>query len=199
MNKPYAVSCDRNRDAILTVLKSLLTDSKNVLEIGSGTGQHAVYFATEIPHLIWQTSDQQDYISGINLWLDEAAKPNLPPPLVVDVTKISWQVMNFDVVFSANTVHIMSWEAVEKFIKGAGIMLPVGGQLILYGPYNYNNQYTSDSNRQFDVWLKERDTDSGIRNFEDMIRIAEEAGLELTEDHEMPSNNRILCWRKNIK
>jgi cyclopropane fatty-acyl-phospholipid synthase-like methyltransferase len=114
----------------------------------------------------------------------------------LDVTKTEWQDMKFDVVFSANTVHIMSWKSVEKFIKGAGIMLPVGGQLILYGPYNYNNQYTSDSNRQFDLWLKERDSVSGIRNFEDMMCIAGDVCLELTGDHEMPSNNRILCWRK---
>jgi cyclopropane fatty-acyl-phospholipid synthase-like methyltransferase len=196
MNKPYSISCERNQEAILSVLKPILENSQKVLEIGSGTGQHAVYFAEQLPQLIWQSSDQQEYLPGINLWLEEADLDNTPPPLVVDVTRTTWQDLSFDAVFSANTVHIMGWQSVKDFIAGAGSQLPIHGQLILYGPYNYKNLYTSDSNRQFDIWLKDRDPVSGIRNFEDMMQITAEAGLALMGDYEMPANNRVLCWRK---
>ncbi len=196
MNKPYAEACDRNREPILSVLKPLLKDFASVLEVGSGTGQHAVYFAEHLPHLTWHCSDLEENLSGIDLWVNDSGLKNLPPPVELDVSSDNWHAFSFDAVFSANAVHIMSWEHVIKFISGAGRSLNKNGLLILYGPFNYQGKYTSESNRAFDGWLKNRDPLSGIRDFEDVDRMAFEAGLALEGDVEMPANNRILYWKK---
>ncbi len=196
MDKPYAESCDRNREVILSVIQPILVNHKKVLEIGSGTGQHAVYFAEHMPHLVWQTSDLEENLEGINLWLDDAGLDNTPASIALDVVHLDWPSTEADAVFSANTVHIISWHEVEAMFAGVGRMLPVGGVLMLYGPFNYNNKYTSDSNERFDAWLKDRDPKSGIRNFEDVNTLAERVGLTLVRDYEMPANNRILCWKK---
>jgi SAM-dependent methyltransferase len=196
LTKPYSEACDRNRQPILTVIEPLLSRSRRVLEIGSGSGQHAVYFAEKMPHLIWQSSDRAENLTGIKIWLDEASLPNTPPPLPLDVSQNSWPDLDIDAVFSANTVHIMSWEAVSNFFCGVGKLLAKGGIFILYGPFNYNNQFSSDSNRQFNAWLLDRDPRSGIRNYEDLNDLALNANLRLTGDFIMPANNRILCWQK---
>lgn len=196
MEKPYVASCDQNRQPILEVLESLLPAPARVLEIGSGTGQHAVYFARLMPHLTWVTSDQRLYHPGIRLWLDEAALPNTLGPLPLDVLSDSWPAGPFDAVFSANTAHIMRWSAVEALFAGVGGILAPDGLFALYGPFNYGQKYTSDSNARFDRWLKTQDPMSGIRDFEDLDRLAGDAGMELHGDFEMPANNRTLCWRK---
>lgn len=195
-SKPYSTSCDQNREPILAIIQKLLADKKHVLEIGSGTGQHAVYFAKHMPHLIWQCSDQLAYHEGIKQWLEEAALKNTRPPLALNVSTDHWPDLDIDTVFAANAVHIMSWQNVKDFIKNAGRLLPSQGMLILYGPFNYKHQYTSDSNAQFDDWLKQRDPDSGIRNFEDMLELTQQAGFKIAGDYEMPANNRILSWVK---
>jgi len=195
-NKPYSESCDQNRNAILSVIQPLLLNSRSVLEIGSGTGQHAAFFSENMPHLIWNTSDRIEYIEGIKLWLSEANSKNTPPPVVLDVTQGIWPAISFDTVFTANTCHIMSQQSVEIMFKRVGEQLPKNGQLIIYGPFNYNQQYTSASNQQFDQWLRSRDPESRIRNFEDLSNMAEKAGMTLVEDYEMPANNRILHWKK---
>jgi cyclopropane fatty-acyl-phospholipid synthase-like methyltransferase len=196
MNKPYSPACDRNREPILAVIRSLLSESRCVLEIGSGTGQHAVYFAAGMPHLQWITSDRQEHHAGIRLWLDEAGLPNLHYPLQLDVTQPEWPAVNVDAVFSANTVHIMSWDAVRLLIPGVAGLLRDNGLFILYGPFNYGNRYSSDSNAEFDIWLKSQDPQSSIRNFEDIDQLAVQSGLQLLQDYAMPANNRILCWQK---
>lgn len=196
MNKPFCAACEKNRQPILSVLKSLFSGSRAVLEVGSGTGQHAAYFAEKLPHLIWYTSDLRENHVDIQIWLDDAGLSNTPAPLELDVTQHDWPVVDIDTVFSANTVHIMHWHEVEAFFSGAGHLLPEGGIFTLYGPFNYGNQYTSESNKRFDHWLKERDPASGIRNFEDLNRLANDSGLFSKEDIEMPANNRILCWEK---
>lgn len=196
MNKPYSAACDNNRVAILSVIEDLFKHSSGVLEIGSGTGQHAVYFAGKLKHLQWQTSDLKENHEGILLWLDEAGLPNVIPPLELDVRNKEWQVPEVDAVFSANAIHIMGWEAVKSMISGVGKLLPADGLFVLYGPFNYNNTYTSDSNARFDTWLKERNPESGIRNFEDIEQLTDTAGLTFQADYEMPANNRILCWTK---
>lgn len=197
MNKPYSESCDQNRDPILSVIKPLLKDKKSVLEVGSGTGQHAVYFAQHLPHLTWQPSDQKPCLEGIYLWMHEAQLVNVKSPLEFNVTQPKWPEIRVDVIFSANTLHIMHWHEVEAFFAGIKDRLNTNGLLIVYGPFNYNNQYTSESNARFDAWLKARDPHSGIRQFEQLNELAKDQGLSLLEDYAMPANNRILCWMKS--
>lgn len=179
------------------MLEGLLENCRSVLEIGSGTGQHAVYFAERLPQLTWQCTDLEENHAGILQWLGEAALPNTPAPLLLDVRLSDMSGLSFDAVFSANAIHIMGWNAVKLMIRGVGNVLPKGGLLILYGPFNYGNRYTSESNARFDEWLKQRNPESGIRNFEDMEKLANDAQLTLREDIAMPANNRILCWQKN--
>ncbi len=196
MPKPYAESCDENREPILEVLRPLFADRRAVLEIGSGTGQHAVYFASALPHLNWHSSDRRENHPGIRAWLDEARLANAHPPLALDVRNDPWPELAVDAVFSANTLHIMHWPDVESLFAGVGRLLEPGGLLAIYGPFNYGNRYTSDSNARFDQWLKARDPHSGIRNFEALQELADRAGLQLLQDYPMPANNRILCWQK---
>ena len=196
MQKPYSESCDQNRDPILQVIGPLLVENRAVLEIGSGTGQHAVYFAEKLPHLLWYTSDCIEYHSGINSWLQEAGLDNTRAPVELNVSTSSWPNIEVDAVFSANTAHIMHWNDVEAMFEGVGRLLHSDAKFLLYGPFNYGQRYSSESNARFDDWLKDRDPESGIRNFEDLNRLAELAGMQLIRDYEMPVNNRILYWKK---
>jgi cyclopropane fatty-acyl-phospholipid synthase-like methyltransferase len=194
--KQYSSSCVQNQGPILKIIKPLLLEKYTVLEVGSGTGQHAVFFAKQMPHLNWQASDQVQYLSSINAWVDEAKLNNTPPAINLDVTQ-AWPAFEFDVIFSANTTHIMSWEMVVDFFQGVGESLGENGLFILYGPFNYHQQYTSQSNADFDMWLKNRDPNSAIRHFEALMELAKKAKLTLLKDYEMPANNRILCWKKS--
>lgn len=195
-NKPFSESCVQNCQPILDIIQPLFANSQSVLEVGSGTGQHAVYFASQLPHLTWHTSDVEANQHGINLWLTEAALSNTRPPIELDVFQEDWPNIQVDSVFSANTAHIMSWAAVKQLIQGVGKLLPKDGTFCLYGPFNYNGSFTSESNARFDQWLKQRDPLSGVRDFEAVNQLAKGAQLVLIEDHPMPANNRILCWRK---
>jgi cyclopropane fatty-acyl-phospholipid synthase-like methyltransferase len=197
LTKPFAESCEQNKQVILDVLQQEFTDTRRVLELGSGTGQHAVHFAQHLPHLTWQCTDIADNLPGIRAWLKEAGLDNTPPPLALDVRDNDWPMQKYDAVFSANAVHIMSWQAVESMFAGIGRVLKAGGRVCLYGPFNYGNAFTSDSNARFDAWLKDRDPLSGIRHFEDLNALAERAGMVLGNDYAMPANNRILVWRKH--
>ncbi len=161
--KPYSAACDRNREPILAVLKEWFADRHEVLEIGSGTGQHAVHFAAALPHLKWQTSDVSENLPGIRAWLDEAGLPNTPAPLHLDVNA-SWPNRTFDAVFTANTLHIMSWEEVERFFDRLQHTLATDATLAIYGPFNYGGKFTSDSNAAFDADLKQRADHMGIRD-----------------------------------
>ncbi|MEJ5206940.1 DUF938 domain-containing protein [Denitratimonas sp. CY0512] len=193
--KPHSPACERNREPILAVLREHFATRRQVLEIGSGTGQHAVFFAAAMPWLQWQASDRAEYLPGIRAWLDDARLPNTPAPLELDVLA-AWPALDVDAVFSANTLHIMGWDGVQALFEGVGKLLADSGDtLIVYGPFNYGGAYTSDSNRQFDAWLKARDPRSGIRDFEAVDALAEAAGLRLLADIEMPANNRCLVWR----
>jgi len=195
MNKPHAPSCDRNRDPILAVLRQYFADRHEVLEIGSGTGQHAVYFARALPHLRWQTSDVDENLPGIRAWLDEAHLPNTPPPLKIDV-KDEWPPGCFDAVFSANTLHIMSWMEVEALFERLKASLSADSVVAIYGPFNYGGQFTSDSNAAFNDWLKTRGAHMAIRDFEAVDALATKIGLHLIADVAMPANNRTLVWRR---
>jgi cyclopropane fatty-acyl-phospholipid synthase-like methyltransferase len=194
--KQYSEACEQNRSPILDILRNEFSEARLVLEIGSGTGQHAVYFSRHMPHLQWQTSDLEEHHPGIRAWLAEAGLANARPPLSLDVSLDQWPATRFDGVFSANTTHIMSWSAVECMFAGIGNLLSPQGRFCLYGPFNYSNRYTSPSNQRFDLWLKSRDANSGLRNFEDLDELAGKQGLILRADHRMPVNNRLLVWEK---
>lgn len=180
------------------MLRDCFADRRRVLEIGSGTGQHAVHFAAAMPWLAWQCSERAEHLPGIRAWLDEAGLANTPPPLELDVARGPWPVRGYDAVFSANTLHIMGWPGVEAFFAGVGRLLADadGGVLAVYGPFNYAGAHTSDSNRAFDAWLQARDPRSGIRDFEAVDALANAVGLRLADDVAMPANNRCLVWRR---
>jgi len=195
--KQYSDACDQNRDPILAIIGDVFRTAGHVLEIGSGTGQHAIYFARHLPHLQWQSSDLPSSHASIRAWIDEAGLDNVLPPLTLDVAASGWPADRlFAGVFSANTTHIMSWPMVESMFAGIGRVLQPGASLCLYGPFNYGNTYTSPSNERFDAWLKDRDPVSGIRNFEDLDALANTGGMTLEADHAMPANNRLLVWVK---
>ena len=193
--KPYSDACERNREPILEVLRDHFGDRRHVLEVGSGTGQHAVHFAAALPHLTWQTSDLAPSLPGIRLWLEESALPNLPPPIALDATG-SWPNTRFDAVFSANTLHIMSWPEVRALFASLPTVLAADAALAVYGPFNYNGRFTSPSNASFDEWLKQRSPHSGIRDFAAVDELARSIGFALVEDRPMPANNRTLVWRR---
>jgi len=194
--KPFAESCTENCEPIFAVLERVFADRKSVLEIGSGTGQHAVYFAPRLPHLVWQTGDRAENHPGIRMWLDEAKLPNVLPPIDTDARNEGWKSRSHDAVFTANTLHIMDWGAVEAVFEGVGRVLEAGGVFAVYGPFHYHGKATSESNVRFDAWLRQRDPASGVRDFADLEPLASAAGLELVEDVAMPANNRTLIWRK---
>ncbi|RZA36977.1 MAG: DUF938 domain-containing protein [Lysobacteraceae bacterium] len=194
--KPNAPSCTRNRDPILQVLLRQFDTRRRVLEIASGTGQHAVHFAAAMPWLEWQCSDREQSLPGIRAWLADAALPNTPPPLPLDVATGPWPSQRFDAVFTANSLHIMGWDEVVALFAALPQVLEAGATLAVYGPFNYGGDFTSDSNRAFDASLRTRDPRMGIRDFEAVNLLAESQGLALVEDTAMPANNRCLVWRR---
>lgn len=195
--KPFASACERNRDPILTVIQPLLTQVYQVLELGSGTGQHAVYFAAAMPHLSWQTSERPGQLDGIRQWLAEAALPNTPAPIELDVTAADWSLplATFDAVFTANTLHYMPWAAVKAFFAHLPRYLPPGALLIVYGPFRIGGQHISDSNVQFDAWLASVDPSFAVRDLDEVNALAQSVGLKQVARHTMPANNFIVIWQ----
>ncbi len=167
-----------------------------MLEIGSGTGQHAVHFAAHLPHLTWQPSDRAEYLSGLRERIAREGPPNLHPAVELDVRELPWPIEAVDAVFTANTLHIMDWDAVQDFFRGVGSVLSAPGVLCIYGPFRYRGGYTSESNAQFDRYLQGRDPRSGLRDFEKVNKLALAQGLRLLDDIAMPANNQLLIWHK---
>ncbi len=198
----YSESSEQNKHVILETLRNEFTYSSQILEIGSGTGQHAVFFAPALAHLQWQPSERYQHLGDIRSWIESAPAPNLRPVIELDVTVQPWPVEGngetYDGVFSANTAHIMNAQAVRQMFEGVARLLASGGRFALYGPFNYNGKATSDSNARFDEWLKARDPESGIKDFTDLNRLADGLGLSLKQDHRMPTNNRLLVWEKSL-
>ena len=192
----YSVSeaCERNKGPILAILASAFANTRKVLEIGSGTGQHAVHFAAHLRHLLWQPSDTGAYLTDLRERIAVEGTPNLLPALELDVRDQPWQVESVDAIFTANTLHIMGWAAVRDLFRGVGALAPT--LLCIYGPFRYGGKYTSASNADFDRYLRTRDPESGIRNFEDVNTLSSEQGLHLLADHAMPANNQLLIWQK---
>ncbi|MCP4125947.1 MAG: DUF938 domain-containing protein [Gammaproteobacteria bacterium] len=193
--KSFSEGADQNKSPILQVMLRILSDAVSLLEIGSGTGQHAVHFGAALPHLSWQTSELGPQHASILAWLEESELSNVLPPIILDVER-EWPKTSYDAVFSANTAHIISWPKVEMMFRGVGRVLHKGGLFVLYGPFNFAGKYTSESNGRFDAWLKQMDPQSGIRDFEQLNRLAEENGMLFEEEVLMPVNNRILIWRR---
>jgi len=193
--KSFSAACERNRDPILGVLRTYFADRRQVLEVGSGSGQHAVYFAAALPQLIWQTSERAEHLAGLRLWLDEAVLANTPAPLPLDVGG-TWPAGPFDAVFSANTLHIMSWPEVETFFAALPAICAADAKLAVYGPFNEGGTFTSASNAAFDRSLKSRDARMGIRDVEAVDALARSAGFNRLDDVAMPANNRCLVWQR---
>ena len=194
--KRHAPATERNRDAILAVLRDELPSSGLVLEVASGSGQHVVHFAAALPALDWQPSDPDPAaLASIESWRQEAGLPNVRPPLRLDASA-DWPVERADAILCVNMVHISPWEATLGLMKGAGAVLPSGGLLYLYGPYLRENVETAPSNLAFDASLKARDPQWGLRRVEDVIAAAEGEGLVLRRLLEMPANNLSLIFRR---
>ncbi|HKU17078.1 MAG TPA: DUF938 domain-containing protein [Steroidobacteraceae bacterium] len=196
--KPYAEACERNREPILQVLREWFTQPGSVLEIGAGTGQHAVHFAEHLPHLQWQPTDCEANLAGIGEWVNEAALPNLRAPLRLDVRDREWPVQAVDYVYSANTVHIMGWPEVELMVAGIARVLRPGGVFCLYGPFNRDGQFTSESNRAFDASLRARDPRMGIRDDQALQALGHSHDMTFAGERPMPANNRILVWKRSV-
>lgn len=192
---PFSQACENNKIPILAVLRRHLGQPALVLEIGSGTGQHAAFFSSELPHLTWQPTDVAEHLPGIAAWRSHGGGPGLRAPRALDVRDRPWLDAGVDAVFSANTAHIMSWEEVQVFFAGVAEVLRPGGLLLLYGPFHYGGAATSPSNAEFDLWLRRRDPHSGVRHFEEVDALAAAVGLRLREDNSMPANNRLLVWQ----
>lgn len=194
-DKPYSVACERNREPILAVLAEVFADRRQVLEVGSGTGQHAAHFAAGLPWLRWQASDREDNLPGIRAWLDAAALANTPPPLSFDVTG-TWPADRYDAVFSANTLHIMGWGEVERLFAGLPAVTTANAVLVIYGPFAYDGRHTSDSNAAFDASLRGGAPHRGVRDFAAVDALARGASFRLLQDRDMPANNRCLVWTR---
>jgi cyclopropane fatty-acyl-phospholipid synthase-like methyltransferase len=193
---PFSAACDRNKDPILEVLRVCFAGHAQVLEIGSGTGQHAVYFARAMTHLTWHPTEQLSYLPDLNERVKLEGPHNLRTPTLLDVRQAVWPLRTVDAVFTANTLHIMSWAEVMALFRGVGGVLAPGGVMSVYGPFRYQGRYTSDSNREFDRMLQERDPDSGLRDIQELTLLAGQYGLRLDADHDLPANNRLLIFTK---
>lgn len=177
----------------------VLTNAQQVLEIGSGTGQHAIYFSQHLPHLLWQSSDRVENHPSINAWITEQGSARTPAPLALDVADNVWPAQIYDAVFTANTCHIMHWAEVEKMVAGVSQLLTQTGIFIIYGPFNYGGQFTSVSNQEFDAALKRQASHRGIRDIADLQELATQHQFNLHADLEMPANNRLLIFKKSAK
>ena len=192
----FSSACERNKKPILDILRTFLSDGNSVLEVGSGTGQHTVYFGGDFPRVRWQPSDTGEYLPGLQIRLKNEAPKNVLAAVDLDVRMDPWPVDSFDVVFSANTLHFMSEHCVAEFFRGVDQVLQSQGYLLVYGPFNYGGEFSSVSNADFDGWLRSSDPERGIRDFEWVCELAELRGLRLLQDFKMPANNQALLWRK---
>jgi len=194
----FSPSCERNKDVIAKTLTPYFAKPAQVLEIGSLSGQHAIHFCLEFPCLVWQPSDLENNIEALQQNVITAELDNCLSAILLDVSiKVAWPNKVFDIIYSANTLHIMSWQHVKSLFHSLPKVSRVGTVLAIYGPFKYNNDFTSESNKMFEIWLKDRDGKSGIRNFEQVNELAKQAGFTLKDDVKMPANNQLLIWQKS--
>jgi len=192
--KRFSEACNRNQAPILAVLKEVLPNTGRVLEIGSGTGQHAAYFSRSLPDLAWQPSDLAEALPSIEAWREESGAPNLNPPMVIDLLGNNATPSRVDAIVCINTAHIVAWTGVERLFSIAANILEPKGVLYFYGPYRYPDHALEPSNVAFDRWLKEQNSVSGIRDYAAVESLAESNGFILGGDRSMPSNNRSIWW-----
>lgn len=195
MKKPFAAAADENKEAIAKVLLTELANTHHVLEIGSGTGQHAVHFSKQMPHLSWHCSDQSEHIAGIQLWLESAGLDNTPPAFVLDVRQ-DWPKQTYDAAYAANVAHIMHWPEIEDLFAGLSQALNPSACFYLYGPFSFDRQFSSQSNQAFDQFLRQQDPHSGLRDKNKLDQLALRHGLIAATCWELPANNHILSWQK---
>ena len=193
---PFSQSCENNKAPILALLRDLFADRHRVLEVASGTGQHACYMAEHMPWLSWQPTELPDHLPVLMPRCAAYAGGNLLQPRALDVTEQPWGVEIPDALFTANSLHIMPWSAVEAMFSSLAQAAGDNVVLVVYGPFNYQGRYTSESNARFDIWLGQQHSESAIRDFEQVDALARSAGFELLSDHAMPANNRLLAWVK---
>ena len=197
MTRPFAEASARNGPPILGVLGREFAATRAVLEIGSGTGQHAVLFGAALPHLTWQTSDLEENHDAIRAWLRHDGPPNVLPPLTLDVRSPAPAAARYDAVFSANTAHIMSPRAVQGMFALAGAVLESGGRFCLYGPFTHGGECNAPSNAGFDASLRARDPSMGLRDLDDLDAMAAGHGLRRRRLYAMPANNELVVWQKD--
>lgn len=197
MSLPYSQACENNKQPILEVLQKLFADAQSVLEIGSGTGQHAEYFAEHLNHLTWQPSDRAEHLDGLKRRIEQANLSNLLAAIELDINRQQFPHQHFDAVFTANTLHIMSWPTVERMFAKLAQVTQSSGHICIYGPFNYAGLYTSGSNELFDQSLKSRNALMGIRDIEKVQQLAQSHGYNQLQDFQMPANNRLLHFSAN--
>jgi SAM-dependent methyltransferase len=196
-SRQSAPAAERNRDPILAVLRRVLPPTGLVLEIASGTGQHAAHFAAALPEIDWQPSDTTpEARASVEAWRVHTALPNLRAPLDLDVMREPWPIVAADAVVCINMIHIAPWAAAQALMAGAGRVLGAGGVLYLYGPYRRNGAHTAESNDMFDRQLKSRNPEWGVRDMEAVADLAAQQGFVLSEVVEMPANNFSVVFRK---
>ena len=193
---PFSQACEKNKEPILKVLKEYVSDQESLLEIAGGTGQHGEFFAKSFPNIVWQTSDLPDAVTDLNLRISEANLQNFPRALTLDVNDPNWNVKKYELLFTANSLHIMSEESVENFFSRIPDALQQSALVFIYGPFKYDGKFTTESNAEFDEWLKEKDRRSGIRDFEVISELAISAGFSFVADVQMPSNNQLLVFSR---
>ncbi|RUO33355.1 DUF938 domain-containing protein [Aliidiomarina soli] len=196
MSLPFSQACENNKRPIFEILSKALSEPGSVLEVGSGSGQHAEFFAQQLPHIRWQCSDVEANLPGLQARIREAQLENLPAALAFDVNRQQIISGRFDLVYSANTLHIMSWPTVVRFFKTLPALLNEHGSVWIYGPFNYGGLYTSGSNELFDQSLKSRNAGMGIRDIEKVQQLAHSQGFTHLQDYQMPANNRLLRFYK---
>lgn len=195
-DKPFAVSADQNKLPILDVLSGIVKDGDEVLELGSGTGQHACFFSQQLPNITWQPTELLPMIPVIRQWLEAEGSDNIKPPVVLDLNDVDWPVRSANMIYTANTLHIVSEPIVESLFTGVGRVLVEGGRFCAYGPFSFAGVHTSDSNDHFDQELRRSDPRSGVRDMAWLNELARDNGLIEAELVEMPSNNFMALWQR---
>ncbi|MBD2549311.1 DUF938 domain-containing protein [Microcystis elabens FACHB-917] len=202
---PFSPACQRNQEPILAVLRRWLAPGARVLEVGSGSGQHAIHMARHLPGVHWQPSERQEALGGLAARISLEGADGLAPgahvaaPLVLDVTRPRWPAGPFEAVFTANTLHIVPAAAVPQLLAGTARVLAEGGLLLIYGPFRYGERHTAASNEAFDAHLRQLDPAMGVRDAEAIEREAAGLGLQLQRDEAMPANNRLLLFQKSTE